>query len=246
MGEKTEAEDPRKKQQSARHQRHQARQRNVPRAPGIGDQCGANHGRRRGVGSDHQMPRRAEDGERQQRQQKRVEPGDYRGADNLRIAHHLGNSQRGQRDARHDFRNGAERFTGRIPWSKENGSVVAAGFIQAVLPSIAPPLKPSPIEGCSKRCLLNLPTAFTMKPMRFPQVLHDPILPVRRRRSAYAFCCGRWMGLIATRHLLRIRSRSPEPLRAGQISVGGPRVFTQHPIVRVRASSKAAFSKAPA
>jgi hypothetical protein len=50
------------------------------------------------------MPRRAEDGKRQDGQQHRVKPGDYRRADDLGIAHHLGNAHRGKGDASHDVR----------------------------------------------------------------------------------------------------------------------------------------------
>ena len=57
IGEKTEAEAAGKKKQSARHQGHQARQRDVLRAADIRGQRGTYHGCRGGIGRDHEMPR---------------------------------------------------------------------------------------------------------------------------------------------------------------------------------------------
>ena len=56
------------------------------------------------VGADDEVARRAEDGEHEHRQQDRVEPGDHRHAGDRRVAHHLGDGERGQRDAGHDLR----------------------------------------------------------------------------------------------------------------------------------------------
>ena len=59
---------------------------------------GHDHGRRR-VGSDDEVPRRAEHCEERDRDEDRVQPGDDGHAGDLRVAHHLGDADRRERQA---------------------------------------------------------------------------------------------------------------------------------------------------
>ncbi len=68
-----------------------------PRDPERDDARVHDRGGRR-VGADHEMSRRAEQREGRDRDQDRVQAGDHRHAGDLRVAHHLGDRERRQRD----------------------------------------------------------------------------------------------------------------------------------------------------
>ena len=67
-----------------------------PAIPGEHDRRG------RRIPADDEMPRRPEEGVRCDRDQDRVEAGDHRRAGDLRVAHHLRDRERGERDAGDD------------------------------------------------------------------------------------------------------------------------------------------------
>ena len=91
VGQKAQLEQSRQQQKSGGQQRHHPRQRHISRAGErrhAGESAGKN-GSGRGIGSDHQVPRGAEHGECQQRQQQRVKPRDDWRAGNLGVAQRL-------------------------------------------------------------------------------------------------------------------------------------------------------------
>ncbi len=108
IGEEAELEQPREEQVASRQQRHQPRERLVPRAPGrrqlresVGDdRCG------RRVRRHDQAARGAERRERHHWQEERVKAGDDGGAGDTRIAEHLGDVHRGEREPGQDVAHG--------------------------------------------------------------------------------------------------------------------------------------------
>jgi hypothetical protein len=82
-----------------------------------------------GVGADHQTPGGAKDRKGQDWQEHRVEPGDYRGIDDLCIAHHFGNTHRGECKAGDDVRQNAGSIKREDALKEPQHSLVSPAFL---------------------------------------------------------------------------------------------------------------------
>ena len=108
FGEEAEPRDPREEQQPAASSALRPGEgdplRRVRLEPGDPERRDSRVHDRRGrrVGADDQVPRRAEQRERRDRDQDRVEAGDHRHPGDLRVAHRLGDRERRERDAGDD------------------------------------------------------------------------------------------------------------------------------------------------
>ena len=106
VGEEAEPGDPSDEEEGRCEQRAEARERDPLRRRGLEprdaesrDPCVHDHGGRR-IGADDEMPRRAEERERGDRDQDGVEAGDHRHPGELRVPHDLGDRERRERYAR--------------------------------------------------------------------------------------------------------------------------------------------------
>ena len=106
VGEESEPDDACQQQHGGGDEGEQSCQRNVlirPRGRHAGEAGSHDRGRRR-VSPDDEVPRRSEHCEDEHRQQDRVEPGDDRHAGDVGVAHHLGDGERGEREASEHLR----------------------------------------------------------------------------------------------------------------------------------------------
>ena len=113
VGDEPEPEQARREEQDAAHEGGQTGQGDVLGRSGDGarrHEAGRQDRGRGRVGADDEVARRAEDGEQEDRQQQGVEARDHGHPGDLRVAHHLGDGQRGQGRAGDDV----DRDAGRI------------------------------------------------------------------------------------------------------------------------------------
>ncbi len=100
IGDESELEDAGQQEDDTAHEGGEAGQGGVFRRPGDRtgrDEAGREDRGGRRVRPDHEMPRRPEDGEEEDRQQQRVQARDHGHAGDLGVAHDLGDGQGGER-----------------------------------------------------------------------------------------------------------------------------------------------------
>ena len=116
VGDEAELEQARRDQQDRAHEGGERRHLDV--LGGLGGlahchQPGGQDRRRRRVRADDQVARRPEDREEQDRQEQRVQTRDHRRSGDLRVAHHLGDGEGGERGARDRVSGQARRIEGQ-------------------------------------------------------------------------------------------------------------------------------------
>ena len=145
IGQEAGLEDAREQKQRRRLQRQHADQRHVAvarRAAPCGKRAGEDRSGRR-IGRDHQMARRAEDGESDEGQENGVKAGDDRRAGDAGVAEHLRNVHRGERHAGEGVAQRLARLIGRRP----PRTLIRAAPLRAASPTVGVnspfPVRPS-------------------------------------------------------------------------------------------------------